>query len=115
MNKTNVNVNGKFNVSAAIELAKSGFEGSDLRWSNLTIDGINYCYKLAEGRATQIAEIASSRNIDGIKNCNPYSAFMVQCMFGHNFINCPIFNNTIRGCDSLRNYLINCFTSLDLL
>jgi hypothetical protein len=115
-NKTNVNVNGKFNASAAIELAKVGYQNDPL-WLNLTIEGITTCYKIAEEKSAEIANITRSRKIDGITNClyGPYYAFMVQCMFGHNFINCPVYNHTIRGCDLLKNYLIACSTSVDIL
>lgn len=112
-NETGVLVNGVLDQNLAYEFTRKGY-ANNTQWINFTLDGIDYCLKEVTKLLPEIEKKFNKSSINQVNICHPYSGFLIQCMFGHNFINCPVsvYVNS-SACNHFKQYLVDCHNSIE--
>lgn len=125
LNETKIMVNGVFDKAAAIKLAteKSGVDAETAKViilnfanvHNIMIEflfvqtAIDFCEKEGQSKKVDFDEMAKLPGPPTDKVCNMISGYMIGCVYGQIFKNCPKDKYTADAeCDKIKAFVDKC-------
>jgi hypothetical protein len=108
MNTTGIMVNGKLDKAAAVKYMTERLTG-DAEAIRVATAAVDYCEKESNNKKSDFEEMSKIPVPAGEKVCNMMSGFMIGCVNGQVFKNCPKDKyGASAACDGIKGFVDKC-------